>query len=103
MTGFDSKRDAATDKVQETTLQNQLIKAKADWRKADAAWDKADANFDKALSDWGKADRNWDKAFAKIDQIQKLIKRECNFCERCGKRTPDLTAVHTCTPPQGDA
>jgi hypothetical protein len=97
MTGFDSKRDAAADKVQESTLQNQLIKAKADWRKADAAWDKADANFDKALSDWGKADRNWDKAFAKIDQIQKLIKREINFCERCGKRTKD---IHTCTPPQ---
>ena len=24
-----------------------------------------------------------------------------NFCQRCGKRTPDLTAVHTCTPPRG--
>lgn len=24
-----------------------------------------------------------------------------NFCPRCGKRTPDLTAVHTCTPPRG--
>ena len=21
-----------------------------------------------------------------------------NFCPRCGKRTPDLTTIHTCTP-----
>ena len=27
--------------------------------------------------------------------------KERNFCPRCGKRTPDLTAVHTCTPPRG--
>ena len=26
--------------------------------------------------------------------------REWNFCERCGKRTADLTVIHTCTPPQ---
>ena len=25
---------------------------------------------------------------------------ERNFCPRCGKRTVDLTTVHTCTPPQ---
>jgi hypothetical protein len=24
-----------------------------------------------------------------------------NFCPRCGKRTADLTVVHTCTPPEG--
>jgi len=24
-----------------------------------------------------------------------------NFCPRCGKRTPDLTTIHTCTPPRG--
>ena len=24
-----------------------------------------------------------------------------NFCSRCGKRTPDLTTIHTCTPPRG--
>jgi hypothetical protein len=22
-----------------------------------------------------------------------------NFCPRCGKRTADLTTIHTCTPP----
>lgn len=25
---------------------------------------------------------------------------ERNFCPRCGKRTADLTAIHTCTPPK---
>ena len=25
---------------------------------------------------------------------------ERNFCPRCGKRTADLTAIHTCTPSQ---
>jgi hypothetical protein len=26
---------------------------------------------------------------------------ERNFCPRCGKRTADLTVIHTCTPPEG--
>ena len=30
----------------------------------------------------------------------KTSARERNFCERCGKRTADLTVIHTCTPPQ---
>ena len=25
--------------------------------------------------------------------------QERNFCSRCGKRTKDLTHIHTCTPP----
>jgi hypothetical protein len=25
---------------------------------------------------------------------------ERNFCQRCGKRTADLTTIHTCTPPK---
>jgi hypothetical protein len=25
---------------------------------------------------------------------------ERNFCQRCGKRTADLTTIHTCTPPR---
>jgi hypothetical protein len=31
---------------------------------------------------------------------QEPVAREWNFCERCGKRTADLTVIHTCTPPQ---
>jgi hypothetical protein len=26
--------------------------------------------------------------------------KERYFCQRCGKRTADLTTIHTCTPPQ---
>jgi hypothetical protein len=29
-----------------------------------------------------------------------LAGREWNFCERCGKRTKNMTTIHTCTPPQ---
>jgi hypothetical protein len=28
---------------------------------------------------------------------------ERNFCPRCGKRTADLTTIHTCTPPRENA
>jgi hypothetical protein len=28
---------------------------------------------------------------------------ERNFCPRCGKRTADLTTIHTCTPPEKNA
>jgi hypothetical protein len=28
---------------------------------------------------------------------------EQNFCSRCGKRTPDLITIHTCTPPKENA
>jgi len=29
--------------------------------------------------------------------------QERNFCPRCGKRTADLTTIHTCTPPDDNA
>jgi hypothetical protein len=32
--------------------------------------------------------------------IADLESQERNFCSRCGKRTADLTHIHTCTPPQ---
>ena len=32
--------------------------------------------------------------------IAELESQERNFCSRCGKRTADLTTIHTCTPPQ---
>ena len=40
------------------------------------------------------------KAFAALVAAAEFAKREWNFCERCGKRTADLTTIHTCTPPQ---
>jgi hypothetical protein len=40
------------------------------------------------------------EAFAKLVAAKALSEQERNFCSRCGKRTADLTTIHTCTPPQ---
>jgi hypothetical protein len=42
----------------------------------------------------------WLERFAALVAAAEFAKRERNFCERCGKRTADLTTIHTCTPPQ---
>jgi hypothetical protein len=46
----------------------------------------------------------WREAVAqpKIDPWREAVAQpeERNFCPRCGKRTADLTTVHTCTPPK---
>ena len=38
--------------------------------------------------------------FASLIYVKALSEQERNFCSRCGKRTADLTVIHTCTPPQ---
>jgi hypothetical protein len=52
---------------------------------------------------------NWDGSIVQLyEDLQKGTKlytsppqrTEQNFCSRCGKRTADLTVIHTCTPPQ---
>jgi hypothetical protein len=43
------------------------------------------------------------ESFAALVAAAEFAKREWNFCERCGKRTADLTVIHTCTPPQENA
>lgn len=42
------------------------------------------------------------EAFAELVREDALAEpeQERNFCPRCGKRTRDLTHIHTCTPPQ---
>ena len=64
MTGYQSKRAAAQDKLNDDDLTIAYQSGYYDGKKA------------------------------------ALAGRERNFCERCGKRTPDLTTIHTCTPPQ---
>lgn len=40
-------------------------------------------------------------AFARLIAEKALAQRTAqNFCPRCGKRTPDLITIHTCTPPK---
>ena len=42
------------------------------------------------------------KAMPKEDAplVKWAKEQERNFCQRCGKRTADLTTIHTCTPPR---
>lgn len=39
------------------------------------------------------------RAELKFNTVQQQEPR--NFCPRCGKRTADLSVIHTCTPPRG--
>ena len=41
-----------------------------------------------------------DEAIAAIKEALAQPAQEQNFCPRCGKRTADLTTIHTCTPPR---
>ncbi len=38
---------------------------------------------------------------AYCDMLAQPAQEPRNFCPRCGKRTADLTVIHTCTPPRG--
>jgi hypothetical protein len=51
------------------------------------------------------SDTEWSISFFEEDGYVPLYthppqRTEQNFCSRCGKRTKDLTTIHTCTPPQ---
>jgi len=46
---------------------------------------------------------NEDQAITAIKAALAQPAQERNFCSRCGKRTADLTMIHTCTPPQKNA
>ena len=50
----------------------------------------------------GQCDFTWaNKVIAEIDEALAQPQEANNFCPRCGKRTPDPAAIHTCTPPRG--
>jgi hypothetical protein len=56
-------------------------------------------NNETYAEDWNKTNPNH------IGWVEPIYKHppqrtEQNFCSRCGKRTADLTTIHTCTPPQ---
>ena len=36
----------------------------------------------------------------RVPLTEAQTEQERNFCPRCGKRTADLTVIHTCTPPK---
>jgi hypothetical protein len=47
-----------------------------------------------------RAEKKRFEAITAIKQALAQPAQERNFCARCGKRTADLTVIHTCTPPQ---
>lgn len=94
MTGYDSKRQMAADKLQEPV--REALKLALD------ALEESQTDND-TMEFWDRKS----KAITAIKEAlaqpaQEPVAREWNFCERCGKRTKDLTVIHTCTPPQGN-
>jgi len=80
--GFQAKRAAAADKLKPALVWPEN-KTFSHW--SDCAIHNAPA-YPAGECDCGVA--------------QEPVARERNFCERCGKRTKDMTTIHTCTPPQ---
>ena len=113
--GYQAKRKMAADKLQE-----DLINYGTSWSKDGERIDPMSVYLEEPAQD-GKCKLCVDGCAACDDRAQPaqdemltivyqsgyhdgkqaaLAGREWNFCERCGKRTKDLTTIHTCTPPQ---
>ena len=96
MTGFDSKRQMAQDRLDDDDIQVYAQPAQEP-----VAWttmpDAADWDFVSGSKDPnGKLDGKWVPLYTTPQPTEPR-----NFCSRCGKRTADLTVIHTCTPPRG--
>ena len=65
------------------------------------AWD---AEVDAAYASGVAAGAAAERALWELSRLGQEIEaqQERNFCQRCGKRTADLTTIHTCTPPRGN-
>ena len=97
--GFPAKRAMAADKLGQLLADNNMPDtptARAVYRKMleddDDIQDYITANPDAMTIVYQSGYHDGKKAA--------LAGREWNFCERCGKRTKDMTTIHTCTPPQ---
>ena len=89
MTGYESKRAAAQDKLEQ--WDNEALKLALE-----ALITITDATY---VNSQQEADAVY-KANDAITAIKEALAQpalEQNFCPRCGKRTKD---IHTCTPPQ---
>jgi hypothetical protein len=111
MTGFDSKRQAALDKLFE--VENKLglhydqrtPMTKDEALKLALVIDEFDGNDESLPLELLKPIAETLRALAQPDHIvdaNKMAQQQepRNFCPRCGKRTADLTVIHTCTLPQ---
>jgi hypothetical protein len=83
----------------------------AAWQAAQPAQEPVENRFVRELREYAKL--NADIPLFPLWNVRRALKyldgyttppaqpaQERNFCPRCGKRTPDLTTIHTCTPPQ---
>jgi hypothetical protein len=61
------------------------------------------AAINEALAQPEQATSGWSLRYVYFDEdgipLMYREPEERNFCPRCGKRTADLTTIHTCTPP----
>ena len=64
------------------------------------AWDALDTFKQTYPENWHEEDEQVLEDLMKADLKRSGVEPR-NFCPRCGKRTADLTVIHTCTPPRG--
>lgn len=113
MTGFNSKRQATADKLQEPVQKpvgylHTVLNAfgpDAGISLDQKAWSKLHAAIKAALAQPARKSEILTIVYQSGYHDGKqaaLAGREWNFCERCGKRTANLTVIHTCTPPKGN-
>jgi len=88
MTGYESKRAAAQDKLAQPALEPNWTCNECGAQEFTAALSEADLDY-LACANCGGDE------FHKEALAQPALER--NFCSRCGKRTWD---IHTCTAPQ---
>jgi hypothetical protein len=62
----------------------------------------ANKEINRWLDDRGLEPEDHPEIMQAITAIKEALAQseERNFCPRCGKRTADLTTIHTCTPPR---
>jgi hypothetical protein len=96
---IDSFADVSAYEDKEHAFTNELIFI-PDIKKAI----KAITAIKEALAQPAQATSGWGLRYVYFDEDGiPLMYREPegrNFCPRCGKRTADLTTIHTCTPPR---
>jgi hypothetical protein len=89
MTGYQSKRAAAQDKLAQPA-QEPVAWLEPEWGEKICP----EVGYEATITEDHPRDLCWIPLYAHPPQ------QERNFCPRCGKRTADLTVIHTCTPPQ---
>ena len=102
MTGYQSKKAMAQDKLEQRTGEKQM---KAYCENCGLLQPASFRPCNDAVTGAFYEDLCCDTCHfivATVEEREALAQpaQERNFCSRCGKRTADLTTIHTCTPPQ---